>query len=91
MGKLKNTWNKIPLWLKGGLIGFLVGLLPLFEGTLNMPWLIYLLYPLVLISDNILGLGGQESLMEFFIAPFFWLLIGMLVGFLVNKYKQRKK
>jgi len=70
--------------LIGGIIGFIVGLLPvlLLFDVLEIEFLIIFLVPISLVSKNMLFV--------IFSTPIFYAIVGILIGLIINNLKKKK-
>jgi hypothetical protein len=91
-------------WKKGAVVGFVFPPIGYLVGVYlsetlpeNLEILVLVLvYPIIIVSRLFHQLTGPcvgsgcDVPISFFIAPFFWLIIGSIIGFAVDKYKQRR-
>ena len=103
MRKIKEFWNKLKYWQKGGIIGLLVGLIPylafyLFNVDmfpfLAIPLAIPVILPMIVIS---LLVGSQSDPLAIegiaayalIISPIFYLILGFIIGLIIGKLKKK--
>ncbi|MCK5321200.1 hypothetical protein KAJ38_01355 [Candidatus Pacearchaeota archaeon] len=92
-------WKNLPTWLKGGIIGFVIPIFVLILSYSNPPiWiqgLLMLLATLVLLPvlpflPRFPYLSQGEWFWGYLSGVILWTLIGMLVGFIIDKRRKRK-
>src|SRR3989344_9220501 len=100
MGKLKEVWNKLKCWQKGGIIGFFTEILFIllaFNVTLNEPIIIYILFneiafhPLDLATHIVQFYNCNTSgclLNVIILGLVFYSFIGMGIGYLYHQLKR---
>lgn len=92
-------WRDLPTWLKGGIIGGIIGLVALlaiplgtFSGD-NVDMLIIIAgFPtfLALPSMFIIGtISHGNVLAGIYLAPIIYFIIGAIIGWIVGKFKKR--
>jgi len=83
-------WKKLPYWLKGGIIGLIVGIVVVLINLIKNKFQ----FCYTLISE--IGGFGIITICDYiwrdYVLPFLIIvLIGIVIGFIVGKIKQSKK
>ena len=98
MKKIKKFWSKLKLWQKGGIIGFIFGLIVSLGGSLLPILGLFLIFLSLLIIFIFAGLNmlsddpwGPEGIaaIAFLLSPIFYALIGALIGLIIGKVKKK--
>lgn len=94
-------WKKLKYWQKGAIVGAVVGLFPivrfLFDHHIIIEIADFVVYYPRQVLDGIVkcGLCGNNVLLEviflFLISAVQWAIIGGIIGFIIEKFKNHKK
>lgn len=89
------SWKNWPYWVKGGIIGLVIGLILIIVGTICLPFAgfppqcpstIILHLPLILLSYFL-----KDIYLGYIVLILISIIIGALIGFIIGKVKSSKR
>lgn len=84
--------KKIPFWVKTGIVGLIWGICSIISAMghnpLDMNFLNKVIFLPAVSSALFIELIGGEGLHILIVSPLFGLLIGILIGYSIDKYKK---